>query len=164
VSLGRSNGDLQSGHRKCPAGSPGRPPFTQSTNFNVKWNAYVGANFGAFGEIFSAPFIYGDHFPAPRATRIASPSDAMLFMDTFSHFVYTPAHPLYRFTRDANGDGIADSASNSELPFNAARPTIHNNGANVALLDGRVERVPFKELWRINSAGQPTHSYWLMDD
>jgi prepilin-type processing-associated H-X9-DG protein len=48
-------------------------------------------------------------------------------------------------------------------PYSRARPTLHNNGANVTLLDGRVERVPFKKLRQIDAAGNVTHPYWYMD-
>jgi prepilin-type processing-associated H-X9-DG protein len=49
-------------------------------------------------------------------------------------------------------------------PFSHARPTVHNNGANVGLLDGHVERVAYKKLWNIDSSGNVTHSFWWLDD
>ena len=42
--------------------------------------------------------------------------------------------------------------------------TFLKNGANVALFDGHVERVPFKLLWNVNAAGKVTHSFWYMED
>jgi hypothetical protein len=34
----------------------------------------------------------------------------------------------------------------------------------VALLDGHVERVPYKKLWQVNSASKPLHSFWWLED
>jgi prepilin-type processing-associated H-X9-DG protein len=58
--------------------------------------------------------------------------------------------PFWAFDKDANGDGMMDSSSGvyaGEFAFNDARPTAHNSGANVTLLDGHAERAPFKKLW-----------------
>jgi prepilin-type processing-associated H-X9-DG protein len=49
-------------------------------------------------------------------------------------------------------------------PFNSGRPTVHNNGDNVTLLDGHVEWVPFKKLWQINAAKKVVHSFWYLQD
>ena len=89
----------------------------------------------------------------------------MIFMDTFTHYVYSPVDPGYRFTLDLNRDGIVDTMPTyPDMPFNYARPTVHNNGANVTLLDGHVERVSFKLLWQVDSAKKVVHSFWYMED
>ena len=51
----------------------------------------------------------------------------------------------------------------TEYSFNNGRPPVHNYGANVALLDGHVERVPFKKFceWRNNRI---VHSFWYLED
>ncbi len=36
--------------------------------------------------------------------------------------------------------------------------------ANVTLMDGHVERVPFKVLWRASATGRALNSFWLWDD
>ena len=58
-------------------------------------------------------------------------------------------------------DGMA--AFGYSTPYNAARPKVHSLGANVVLLDGHVERVPFKKLGA-NKNGVVTHSFWHMED
>ncbi len=41
---------------------------------------------------------------------------------------------------------------------------IHSNGSNVTLLDGHVERVPFKALWEIDARRRVAHSFWYIED
>jgi prepilin-type N-terminal cleavage/methylation domain-containing protein/prepilin-type processing-associated H-X9-DG protein len=151
--------------RRCPAGSFGPPPFSKEPPGKTNWNCWIGANFGAFGNPLSAPFYYGDTTRPLQASRIGKPADAMLFTDTVTHYVYSPVDVNYRFTTDANHDGMVDTmASYPNTAFNFGRPTVHNNGSNVTLLDGHVERVPFKALWQIDSAKKVVHSFWYIDD
>ena len=70
------------------------------------------------------------------------------------------------FNHDSDGDTVDDSDRNYP-PYSHGRPTVHNNGANVSLLDGHVERVAFKKLWAITNSpvpGSPVHSFWKLDD
>ena len=151
--------------RKCPGGKLGNPPFyAEKTPFSG-WNSWVGANFGAFGNPLSGPFYYGDNTPPLNISRIGNPADAMLYMDSLTHYVYSPVDPAYHFTLDLDKDGAVDTmAAYPGTPFNSGRPTVHNNGANVTLLDGHVERVSFKALWRIDSKKNVVHSFWHMQD
>ena len=100
-----------------------------------------------------------------EATESRAKTDAMIFMDTLDHYVYSPLDVNYRFALDLDGDGIKDSMPQYPwVPYNNARPTVHNKGANVILLDGHAERVAFKKLWEMNRAGNPIHSYWYLED
>src|SRR6266567_2196378 len=135
--------------RKCPGGNLGPPPFSRFTpaQFN-SWNCWVGVYYGYFGNPLTGPFYYGNEMKPIRSTRIKKPADAMMYMDTVTHYVYSPL--VWAFDRDANRDGMPDSMDavyTTEFPFNNGRPTVHDNGANVTLLDGHAERVPFKKLW-----------------
>ncbi len=153
--------------RKCPGGSTRPIPFGRSTSTgpSTNWNCWIGANFGAYGSPLSGPFYYGDTTPPLKIARIRRPSDAMMFMDTVSHYVYSPVDTNYRFTVDANKDGVVDTMPQyPDTPFNYGRPTVHNNGANVTLLDGHIERVAFKVLWAVDSKKLVTHSFWYMED
>ncbi|MSU36852.1 MAG: type II secretion system protein [Pedosphaera sp.] len=152
--------------RKCPGGSTRTVPFGRSAaGPQTTWNCWIGANFGAFGTPLSGPFYYGDSVPALKIARIRQPADAMMFMDTVTHYVYSPVDPNYHFTVDANKDGAVDSMPQyPDTPFNYGRPTVHNNGANVTLLDGHIERVAFKKLWAVDLKGNVTHSYWYLED
>jgi prepilin-type processing-associated H-X9-DG protein len=61
---------------------------------------------------------------------------------------------------------MMDSSSGvyaGEYAFNDGRPTVHSSGANVALLDGHAERVPFKKLWEWNK-NKIVHSFWYLED
>ncbi|PYK59994.1 MAG: hypothetical protein DME21_12150, partial [Verrucomicrobia bacterium] len=108
---------------------------------------------------------YGDHTPPLNVSRIPKPADALMFMDTLTHYVYSPVDPSYRFTLDLNGDGVVDSMPQyPDTPFNFGRPTVHNNGSNVTLLDGHVERVGFKRLWQVDATKKVMHSFWYMED
>jgi prepilin-type processing-associated H-X9-DG protein len=39
---------------------------------------------------------------------------------------------------------------------------VHSFGANVTLLDGHVERVPFKQLWAVDKNNNVTHPFWYL--
>ena len=150
--------------RRCPGGSLGNAPFSNVSGPN-NWNSWIGANFGRFGNPLSGPLYYLDTTPPLRASRILRPDDAMTFMDTITHYVYSPADASYRFTLDLNGDGKVDTMPQyPNVAFNHGRPTVHNNGANVTLLDGHVERVEFQKLWALNATNGVAHSFWYMLD
>ena len=151
--------------RRCPGGSYGPPPFSRAPASSTNWNCWIGANFGAFGSPLSGPFYYGDHTPPLNVARIPKPADALMFMDTLTHYVYSPVETTYRFTLDLNRDGVVDTMSQyPDTAFNFGRPTVHNNGANVTLLDGHVEWVGFKQLWQVDAAKKVVHSFWYMED
>jgi len=157
--------------RKCPGGSLAPVPFSKGGSGGY-WNCWIGANFG-YGNNptykLSAPFFYallsGNRNPPLKVGRIRKPADAMIFMDSISHYIYSPVEPSYYFTLDMNGDGIKDTMPQyPDTPFNNARPTVHSDGANVTLLDGHVERVPFKRLWQVDKANKVVHSFWYLED
>ena len=154
--------------RKCPGGSFSLPPACKGTWDPTVWNCWIGANFGAYGKPLSGPLYYGNTGTPPlRASRIKKSSDALIFMDTISHYVYSPVDITYsyNFTLDMDLDGQADSmARYPDTAYNSGRPTVHNNGANLTLLDGHVERVSFKKLWQVDSAKKVVHSFWYMED
>jgi prepilin-type N-terminal cleavage/methylation domain-containing protein/prepilin-type processing-associated H-X9-DG protein len=149
--------------RKCPAGSYGPEPFGNTPL--SEWNCWIGVSFGGYGTPLTGPFYYaysgGTFDPPLKASRIRKADDALMFMDTTGFYVYPPV--LRPFTADSDGDGVGDT-DGSYAPYSHGRPTVHNKGANVTLLDGHVERVPFKKLWEIKAGGVPVHSYWYLDD
>ncbi|MBM3834861.1 MAG: type II secretion system protein [Verrucomicrobia bacterium] len=151
--------------RKCPGGSFGTFPFSKAPSSPTTWNCWIGANFGAYGKPLSGPFYYGDSTPPLKGARIAKPADAMMYMDTITHYVYSPAEANYHFTLDMDKDGVVDTMPQyPDTPYNSARPRVHNDGSNLTMLDGHVERVAFKKLWQIDSAKKVVHSYWYMED
>jgi prepilin-type processing-associated H-X9-DG protein len=151
--------------RKCPGGRKGPPPFADPATKFTDWNCWVGANFGTYGKPLSGMFYYGNLGPPMRTSCIRRPADALMFMDTVRHYVYSPVDSLHRFVVDMDLDGTPDtSLTDPEMPFNSGRPTVHSNGANVTLLDGHVERVPFRELWKIDGARRVTHPFWYLGD
>ena len=154
--------------RRCPGGSYCAPAFSRAPASRTNWNCWIGANFGAFGSPLSGPFYYGDSTPPTpplNVSRILKPTDALMFMDTVTHYVYSPVDANYRFTLDLNRDGIVDTMPQyPDTAFNFARPTVHNSGANVTLLDGHVERVAFTKLWAVDAAKKVVHSFWYLED
>jgi prepilin-type processing-associated H-X9-DG protein len=126
-------------------------------------------SYGAYGNPVTATFFYGasssagPFTPNLKLSRVKKPADALAFMDTDRFWVYSPAEPRNKFNADSDSDGVNDSL-NSYQPYSHGRPTVHNNGANVTLLDGHVERVSFKKLWQLDSSGNVVHSFWYLDD
>ena len=157
--------------RKCPGGSYGRVPFCTAPDSQVDatgWNCWIGVSFGAYGKPLSGPFYYhqspSGSTPPLKGCRIRKPDDALMFIDTTSYYVYSPVDANYVFTVDMNGDGMLDSFGwYPGWPFNYARPTVHNDGANVTLLDGHIERVAFGKLWAVRG-GKVLHSFWYLED
>ena len=158
--------------RKCPGGSYGIVPYSKNFGSSTYWNCWIGANFGYGNDPtykLTAPFFYavlsGSRNPPLKAGRVKKPSDAMIFMDSLSHYVYSPVEPAYNFTLDMNGDGVPDTMPQyPDVPFNNGRPTVHSNGSNVTLLDGHVERVSFKRLWEVDKSKKVVHSFWYLND
>jgi prepilin-type processing-associated H-X9-DG protein len=118
-----------------------------------------------------APFFYGGKTltgadsPPLKASRIKKASDAMLFLDCVAFYIYSPGDPVYRFTRDSDGDGVLDACGNQpEYAYSYARPTVHDRGANVTLLDGHAEWISFKKLWAVDRSFKVTHSFWYLFD
>ena len=152
--------------RQCPGGAFTPPPFYKGSSWNpTNWNCWIGVCFGTYGPSLNGPFYYaqvGNVFNPPlNSTRIRKPADALMFMDTDGYYVYSPLQRA--FTYDSDSDGLGDSDPNY-APYSHGRPTVHNNAANVTLLDGHVERVGFKKLWQIKAGGIPVHSFWYLED
>jgi prepilin-type N-terminal cleavage/methylation domain-containing protein/prepilin-type processing-associated H-X9-DG protein len=155
--------------RQCPGGSMGPAPYSGGTPSLTNWNCYIGCNFGAYGRPvtvgaytgISGPFYYGNYVPPMVASRIKRPSRAMIYMDTITHYIYSPL--AYPFQDDLNGDGNADTWPNYSVAFNWGRPTVHNGGANVTAADGHVERVAFRVLWQLGSGSGMASQLWYME-
>jgi prepilin-type N-terminal cleavage/methylation domain-containing protein/prepilin-type processing-associated H-X9-DG protein len=156
--------------RRCPGGSVGAAPFCGGAPGGTNWNCYIGCNFGGFGTRIktanytgiAGPFYYGDSVAPMPASRIRRPAQAMIFLDTITHYVYSPL--LYPFTRDADGDKLVDSSAyDAGIAYNDARPTVHSGGANITSADGHVERVSFRVLWRTAGATDMASPLWYME-
>ena len=182
--------------RKCPGGSINPPPYydrmkgvPEYQDWSVAsawadppgWNCWIGANLGkgnnAAGFQLMAPFFYGFlhipplgvHNPPLKTTQLRKPADVMAFMDTLSDYVQTSLDWPWAAS-DINVDGSGDTGGFCGAPFNCANPLVHSGGANVTLLDGHVERVPFNKLWEVEPpkpgtgvGGIPVHRFWWID-
>jgi prepilin-type N-terminal cleavage/methylation domain-containing protein/prepilin-type processing-associated H-X9-DG protein len=157
--------------RRCPAGSKGPPPLSSSAVANwTDWNCWIGVHFGGPTDPLTAPFWYAkerslNNPPALKMSRIKKPADAMLYLDTVRNLIYTPFSAP--FDKDVDGDGMPDSNGafwSSGFAFNEARPTVHNSGVNITLMDGHCERISYKKLWETKSDGTLVHSYWYLED
>ena len=151
--------------RKCPSGSKGPPPFCGPAQAGFdQWNCWIGVYYGAFGNPLTGLFYYGDNLKPIKASRVRKPADALVFTDTVTHYVYSPL--VWAFDKDVDGDKMMDTSSGvyaGEFSFNDGRPTVHSSGANVTLLDGHAERVPFKKLWEWRN-NKIVHSFWYLED
>jgi len=95
------------------------------------------------------------------ASKIKRPAQAMIFVDTISHYLYSPLE--YPFSADQDHDGKIDTWPNYGVAYNWGRPTVHSGGANVTTADGHVERVPFRVLWQRTTAGDMASRFWYME-
>lgn len=151
--------------RRCPGGAYQAPPHKTSWN-TANWNCWIGVNYGARTFPPVAPFYYrnervsGKVLPPLRGGSITKPAEALVFMDVEGYYLFSPM--FVPFTVDADKDGVVDSGA-SYPPYNHARPTVHRMGANVTLLDGHAERVPFKALWKADAQGKPLHPYFTLE-
>ncbi len=156
--------------RRCPGGRSGPADFSSGPS-GTNWNTYIGCNFGAFGvpvqygtyKGVPAPFYYGNSVPAMPYSRFKRPAQSMIYMDTISHYVYSPIYSGYKFTLNLDGVSPDDSMDNYGYAYNWGRPTVHSKGANVTAADGHVERVNFKTLWALTPAGQMKSSWWFVE-
>ena len=149
--------------RKCSGGSYGPAPAGGNESL-TDWNCWIGANITTqYGDPPNAPFYYHDGANPPlKGAAIKKPYAALMFMDTEFYYVYSPVD--YPFNYDQDHDGVLDTLAGYG-PYSHGRPTVHNNGANVTLLDGHIERVSFKKLWQIdNATGKVVHSFWYLHD
>jgi prepilin-type N-terminal cleavage/methylation domain-containing protein/prepilin-type processing-associated H-X9-DG protein len=152
--------------RQCPGGSFGSPPFMDPTLpplSSTTWNCWVGVYYGLYGDPLTGPFYYGNDMQPLSASRVLKPVLSMMYMDTVTHYIYSPL--VWQFDTDAGHDGQVDSMSGvytTEYAFNDGRPTVHADGANVTLMDGHVERVPFKILWGVDKNHNVTCQYWYL--
>ncbi len=154
--------------RQCPGGSLGPAPYSGGTPAATNWNCYIGCYFGGYGDPvvvgpykgLSGPFYYGNYRPQMFASRIKRPSQAMIFIDTISHYLYSPLQ--YPFSDDKDGDTQPDTWPNYGVAFNWARPTVHSGGANITAADGHVERISYRVLWRLDS-GRMASQFWYME-
>src|SRR5207244_3031779 len=125
--------------RRCPGGRSMRAPVAEASKNSLIWNCWIGAHFSLSPIPLAGPFYYADKGPPLPIWRIRKPADAMILTDTLSHYVYSPVEERYRFAIDVDGDGAPDTMGIGErAAYNSARPTVHNNGANVTLLDAHV--------------------------
>jgi prepilin-type N-terminal cleavage/methylation domain-containing protein/prepilin-type processing-associated H-X9-DG protein len=155
--------------RRCPGGSVGPAPYCGKTPDGTNWNCYIGCYFGSYGlqvnvgryKGISGPFYYADYVRAMPASKIKRPSQAMIYTDTITHYVYSPLeHP---FEVDKDGDGKIDTWPNYDVAYSWARPTVHSGGCNVTAADGHVERVSFRILWQLAPAGGMASQWWYME-
>src|ERR1039457_6932943 len=122
--------------RRCPGGSYGPAPYSGDTPAQTNWNCYIGCYFASRGQQtttpsysgIGGPFYYGDAVPAMPSSKIKHPAQAMIFVDTITHYLYSPL--LYPFSDDNDQDGIKDTWPNYGVAYNWARPTVHSGGAN----------------------------------
>jgi prepilin-type N-terminal cleavage/methylation domain-containing protein/prepilin-type processing-associated H-X9-DG protein len=149
--------------RQCPGGSYGHVPLSTGPGPGI-WNCWVGANFGWGGQNpVTTPFCYADMGPPLKANRVQRPSDLLLYTDSIYEYFYSPQDPNFRPSLDVDHDGMPDTAASlgPDSPYNGGRPKVHDNGCNATMLDGRVERVPFKVLWK-NNKGIMQCQYWYI--
>jgi prepilin-type N-terminal cleavage/methylation domain-containing protein/prepilin-type processing-associated H-X9-DG protein len=154
--------------RKCPGGATGPAPFSSGPS-GTNWNCYIGCYFGALGNPVTlptyrgipGPFYYGNTTKPMPASNIKRPSQAMIFTDTITHYLYSPL--AYPFDTDQDGDGKKDTWANYGYAYSWGRPTVHSGGCNVTTADGHVERVSFRVLWQMTSFGEMASRLWYME-
>ena len=159
------------GLKFCPSGGRGAPPYSNKPELyeteerNCRILEILGPN---TTKKITAPFALWSkqtEFVPARADSFRRPSEVMLYMDGFIR-IRSPRESRQRFARDMKSDGQPDTSVNYfnlGIPFNGARPTVHNEGANAPLLDGHVEWESYEKLWNLDSAREMTHPFWRFE-
>ena len=130
---------------------------------NFSWYPIAGAK-------ATAPFRYGKWGSTPgtpmKLSSIRSPGAVMGFAEAQgARFILVNPFENSGFwwQFDTDGDGINDSRWDGVNEYSGFHPKIHNDGSNVALMDGHVEYVKFKKLWAVDDTGVlPAHPFWKM--
>ena len=156
--------------RACPAGDANVGKWS---GVWAQWSSWIGANYGNYpenGTFLTGVFVYssvdGVKFRPPvKSTQILHPSACMTFTECTSQFIYNPLQWNFDTPSPYIDTSVGPVDSNGGTLnngwFNACVAKIHGNkGNNVGLLDGHVEYVPFKLLWKCNNSGVPTHPFW----
>jgi prepilin-type processing-associated H-X9-DG protein len=156
--------------RRCPGGRP-----TDVVWNCDNWDCWVGVYFDhpTDGSPL-APYYYKNVSPgiAPtKLTKVRSSASKMVYLDTRTHYLYSPLRDIYTLNYDSDLDGYVDSIktlvdSYAEY-YNGAQAKIHLGGCNVTLLDGHVERVAYEELWEMRQVGSrwlPVHPFFHFRD
>ncbi len=142
--------------RKCPMG---KGAWGQEA-------VWTGVYFGAFNTKHS-PFVFLNRIEGSTIVKkaelvkmdyIRSPSSFLMMLDVQRDHTFNPFDYQWQF--DVDGDGMNDSYQTGERQYNWAQPKIHRNGCNVALFDGHVEYINYKDFWAIGDNGYPVHTYW----
>ena len=71
----------------------------------------------------------------------------------------------WTFRADCDLDGLNDSIFRvfefgEYLKYNGARPKTHLDGATLWMFDGHTEYIKFKDFWKSDNQGWPTHPFW----
>jgi len=118
-----------------------------------------------------APFVFINSWDGSQLTNmcspfkytvIKSPANYLMLMDVRRDRVHEFVH--WPWDTDYDGNAMNDSRSGVIAaglgPYNSAMPKIHRGGCNVALFDGHVEWISYKEFWEADSDSYPVHRYW----
>lgn len=158
--------------RKCPSGKKEKV----SASFDLDpWTCWIGVNWGqgnraggVFPQPIAAPFFWKQYVyrfdnAQLSVAKVKNPSQALMFIDARTQYVYNLTE--FPLTSDINGDGIPDSARYASttglgVPYNGAQAGIHEGGCNVTLLDGHIEYLKRDNLFDVDQAGDPLHTFW----
>jgi len=147
--------------RECPA----------MTNTNP---TYIGPNSSTLSGC--SPFIWqvnpttptpGGVNPPIKISSIHQPGSLFGFLDVYSWFIHSPMAQMgyFRLSYDYDHDGLNDSFFEAITygdagKYNGARPRNHSDGATLWMFDGHTEYIKFKDFWKVDKSGWPTHQFW----
>ena len=98
-----------------------------------------------------------------KLSAVKSPANYLMMLDVERDRVQDSFQ--WKWNTDYDGDGMIDSNSGvltvNLSPYNWAKPKIHRNGCNVALFDGHVQWISYKEFWEFGDDGYPVHRFWF---
>ncbi len=160
--------------RQCPSSERVNAPYQTTADFGndlfggdgvVAYTAHGDQRWR--GGKPRGPFNYYLHnsgtSPIVKLSGISMPSALGAFFEGRNIIAWSP-FGLYPWSQDYDFDGDPDSftQTNWQVPYSTARPRIHNDGSNVALMDGHVEYVKKDDLWALDMYDKAVHSFWKM--
>lgn len=148
ISADPKDNPLNADYRQCPAGAAVGVPYGGFNNLRYpsRGTGYTPNSpilYGSLGSTVFPPYTF-------KQVRFPDTWAMLLDVDAARNYMYTFANDGWRPDTDTDGDNLADTHSRllnfmPSTQYNGARPRIHRDMSNMAMVDGHVERIGYMD-------------------